>query len=63
MANSSRTLGMVASIALTAMKTERDAVNSAPGRSSSSSAWIIDAELGKLDLKLRTVRAARGWCH
>jgi hypothetical protein len=60
-ANSSFTLGMVASIAdkLTAMKRERDAVNNGTGRDLVVlKASVVDAELGKLDLKLRTVRRA-----
>ena len=58
-ANSSFTLGMVASIAdkLVAMKRERDAVNSGTGRDLVLlKTSVVDAELGKLDLKLRTVR-------
>ena len=61
MANSSFTLGMVASIAdkLTAMKRERDAVNNGTGRDLVVlKASVVDAELEKLDLKLRTVRRA-----
>src|SRR5258705_6700 len=61
MANSSFTLGMVASIAdkLTAMKRERDAVNNGTGRDLVVlKASGVDAELEKLDLKLRTVRRA-----
>jgi len=62
-ANSSFTLGMVASIAdkLTAMKRERDAVNNGTGRDLVVlKASVVDAELEKLDLKLRTVcRATR----
>lgn len=61
MANSSFTLGMVASIAdkLNAMKSERDAVNSGTGRDLVVlKASVVDAELEKLDLKLRTVRRA-----
>jgi hypothetical protein len=60
-ANSSFTLGMVGSIAdkLTAMKRERDAVNNGTGRDLVVlKASVVDAELGKLDLKLRTVRRA-----
>ena len=60
-ANSSFTLGMVGSIAdkLTAMKRERDAVNNGTGRDLIVlKASVVDAELGKLDLKLRTVRRA-----
>ena len=52
---------MVASIAdkLTAMKRERDAVNNGTGRDLVVlKASVVDAELGKLDLKLRTVRRA-----
>ena len=71
MANSSFTLGMVASIAdkLTAMTRERDAVNrDAVNRDAVNNgtrrdlvilkASGVDAELEKLDLKLRTVRRA-----
>ena len=61
MANSSFTLGMVASIAdkLTAMKRERDAMNNGTGRDLVVlKASVVDAELEKLDLKLRTVRRA-----
>ncbi len=60
-ANSSFALGMVASIAdkLTAMKRQRDAANNGTGRDlvvlKSS---VVDAELEKLDLELRTVRGA-----
>jgi hypothetical protein len=60
-ANSSFTLGMVAFIAdkLTAMKGERDAVNNGTGRDLVVlKASVVDAELEKLDLKLRTVRRA-----
>jgi len=60
-ANSSFTPGMVGSIAdkLTAMKRERDAVNNGTGRDLVVlKASVVDAELGKLDLKLRTVRRA-----
>jgi len=60
-ANSSFTLGMVASIAdkLTAMKAERNAVNNGTGRDLVVlKASVVDAELSKLDLKLRTVRRA-----
>jgi hypothetical protein len=63
MANSSFTLGMVASIGdkLTTMKTERDAVNNGSGRDLVVlKASVVDGELEKLDLKLRTVcRATR----
>jgi hypothetical protein len=58
-ANSSFALGMVGSIAdkLTAMKTERDAVNNGTGRDLIVlKASAVDAELEKLGLKLRTVR-------
>jgi hypothetical protein len=58
-ANSSFTLGMVASIAqkLTAMKAERDAANQSGGRDLVVlKAAVVEAELDKLDLKLRTVR-------
>jgi hypothetical protein len=61
MANSSFTLGMVASIGdkLTTMKTERDAVNNGSGRDLVVlKASVVDGELEKLDLKLRTVRRA-----
>ena len=60
-ANSSFTLGMVASIAdkLTAMKRERDAVNSGTGRDLVVlKASVVNAELEKLDLKLRAVPGA-----
>jgi hypothetical protein len=60
-ANSSFTLGMVASIAnkLTAMKGERDAVKNGNGRDLVVlKASVVDAELEKLDLKLRTLRRA-----
>jgi len=58
-ANSSFTLGMVASIAdkLMTMKRERDVVNNSTGRDLVVlKASVVDAELKKLDLKLRTVR-------
>src|SRR6202047_2025837 len=58
-ANSSFTLGMVASVAdkLTAMKAERDALNNGTGRDLVVlKASVVDAELDKLDLKLRAVR-------
>ena len=61
MANSSFTLGMVASIAdkLTAMTRERDAVNNGTRRDLVIlKASVVDAELEQLDLKLRTVRRA-----
>src|SRR5271155_2675510 len=60
-ANSSFMLGMVASIAdkLTGMKQERDAVTNGTGRDLVVlKASVVDAELEKLDLKLRTVRRA-----
>ena len=60
-ANSSFTLGMVASIAdkLTTMKRKRDAVNNGTGRDLVVlKASVVDVELEKLDLKLRTVRRA-----
>jgi hypothetical protein len=59
LANSSFTLGMVASIAdkLTAMKVERDAVNNTTGRDLVVlKAAVVDAEFEKLDLNLRSVR-------
>jgi Protein of unknown function (DUF2786) len=58
MANASFTLGMVASIAdkLTAMKQERDAVKNGTGRDLVVlKASVVDAELARLDLQLRTV--------
>jgi Protein of unknown function (DUF2786) len=58
LANSSFTLGMVASIAdkLVAMKRERDAVKNGTGRDLVVlKASIVDTELARLDLKLRTV--------
>ena len=61
MANSSFTLGMVASIAdkLTAMKRERDAVKNGTGRDLVVlKASVVDTELARLDLKLRTVAGA-----
>ncbi len=61
LANASFTLGMVASIAdkLTAMKAGRDQANSGGGRDLVLlKASVVDAELDKLDLKLRTVRRA-----
>ena len=61
LANSSFTLGMVASIAdkLTAMKTERDAVSIGTGRDLVVlMASVVDAEFEKLDLKLRKVQGA-----
>jgi hypothetical protein len=65
-ANSSFTLGMVASIAdkLTAMTRERDAVNRDAVNNGTRRDLVIlkasgvDAELEKLDLKLRTLRRA-----
>jgi hypothetical protein len=61
MANASFTLGMVASIAekLTVMKAGRDQANSGAGRDLVVlKTAVVDAELNKLDLKLRTVRRA-----
>ena len=61
MANASFNLGMVVSVAekLTAMKAERDAVNNGTGRDLVVlKASVVDAELEKLDLKLRTIRRA-----
>jgi hypothetical protein len=61
MANASFTLGMVASIAdkLTTMKAGRDQANNDAGRDLVVLKWaVVDAELDKLDLKLRTVRRA-----
>jgi hypothetical protein len=61
LANSSFTLGMVASIGdkLTAMKRERDAVRNGTGRDLVVlKASAVDAELAKLDLQLRTVPGA-----
>ena len=60
-ANSSFTVGMVASIAdkLTAMKRERDAVKNGTGRDLVVlKASVVDAELAKLDLQLRIVPGA-----
>lgn len=63
LANASFALGMVASIAdkLMAMKAGRDQVNNSTGRGLVVlKATVVDAELEKLDLKLRTVsRASR----
>ena len=59
LANASFTFGMVASIAdkLTAMKGERDAVNRGSGRDLVLlKASVVDAEIEKLDLKLRAAR-------
>ena len=59
MANASFALGMVASIAdkLTAMKAGRDKVNYGSGRAIVVlKAAIVDAEFGKLDLKLQVLR-------
>jgi hypothetical protein len=59
MANASFTLGMVASIAdkLRAMKAGRDEANHGTGRDLVVlKAAVVDAELEKLDLKLRAVR-------
>lgn len=61
MANASFTLGMVASIAdkLTAMKAGRDQANNDAGRDLVVlKSAVVEAELNKLDLKLRTVRRA-----
>ncbi len=61
LANASFALGMVASIAdkLTAMKAGRDQVNHSTGRGLVViKASVVDAEFGKLDLKLRTPRSA-----
>src|SRR5260221_8274690 len=61
MANSSFTFGMVTSIAakLMAMKAERDGANRSTGRDLVMvKTAIVDEELAKLDLTLRTVRAA-----
>lgn len=58
-ANASFTLGMIASIAdkLTAMKAGRDRANSNAGRDLVVlKSAVVDAELARLDLKLRTVR-------
>lgn len=59
LANSSFTLGMIASIAgkLKVMKRERDTANNGTGRDLVVlKASVVDAELEKLNLKLRTVR-------
>ncbi|MDB5651901.1 MAG: hypothetical protein JWL62_3421 [Hyphomicrobiales bacterium] len=59
MANSSFTLGMVASIGdkLTAMKADRDQVNQRTGRDLVVlKASVVDAELEKLNLKMRMTR-------
>jgi hypothetical protein len=59
MANSSFTVGMIASIAgkLKVMKKERDTANNVTGRDLVVlKASVVDAELEKLNLKLRTVR-------
>lgn len=61
MANASFTLGMVASIAakLTAIKAQRDHANHGAGRDLVVlKASVVDAELDRLDLKLRTARRA-----
>ena len=58
-ANSSFTLGMIASIAekLNRMKAERNVVNSSAGRDLVVlKASVVDAELEKLNMKLRTTR-------
>jgi len=60
MANTSFNLGMVASIAdkLTAMKIERDAVNNGTRRDLVIlKTSVVDAELERLDLRLRTVHS------
>ncbi len=60
-ANASFALGMVASIAdrLTAMKAERDTIATGAGRGLVVlKACVVDAELEKLNLNLRTVRRA-----
>jgi len=60
-ANASFTLGMIVSIAdkLTAMKARRDQANNGVGRDLVVlKASVVDAELEKLDLKLRSVRRA-----
>ncbi|WP_431203296.1 DUF7168 domain-containing protein [Bradyrhizobium betae] len=60
LANSSFALGMVASIAdrLVAIKAGRDRVNESTGRGLVLlKTSVVDAELDKLDLKLRTVRS------
>jgi hypothetical protein len=62
MANASFALGMVTSIAtrLAAMKAERDGVNRSTGRDLVVvKAGIVEEELGRLDLNLRTVRSTR----
>lgn len=61
LANASFALGMVASIAdkLMAMKATRDEVNHGTGRGLVVlKAAVVDTELAKLDLKLRTVQRA-----
>ncbi|CAN5510843.1 DUF2786 domain-containing protein [soil metagenome] len=61
LANASFALGMVTSIAdkLTAKKAGRDQVNNDAGRDLVVlKSAVVDAELSKLDLKLRTVRPA-----
>jgi hypothetical protein len=60
LANSSFALGMVASIAdkLVAIKAGRDSVNHSTGRGLVViKTSVVDAEFGKLDLKLRTQRS------
>ncbi|AWL96112.1 MULTISPECIES: DUF7168 domain-containing protein [Bradyrhizobium] len=60
LANASFALGMVASIAqrLVAMKASRDQVNESTGRGLVVlKTSVVDAELDKLDLKLRTARS------
>lgn len=61
-ANASFALGMVASIAdrLTAMKEARDRANESTGRSLVVvKSAVVESELAKLDLQLRTVEAPR----
>lgn len=62
MANASFALGMVASIAdrLMAMKEERDRANESTGRSLVVvKGAVVESELARLDLELRTVEAPR----
>ena len=62
LANSSFTLGMVASISakLRSMKVERDSTNCATGHDLVViKASVVDTELAKLNLKLRTGRTAK----
>lgn len=61
LANASFALGMVTSIAqkLTAMKASRDQVNHNTGRGLVVlKTSVVDAEFGKLDMKLRTLRSS-----